>query len=132
MLVPDCLSPPVGNVAQIDLRHVVELRLGAPFDMGGDLPPPDLASRLTPNALDQTLQLQRKAYWEEINPLLDRWSVNDAQCPECARLIRVNMSRHMHLTHTTHVCYWRCPVPSCPSGSLANSMVKTISKIHTT
>ena len=30
------------------------------------------------------------------------------------RLIRVNMSRHMRLTHTTvHVCYWRCPVPSC-------------------
>ena len=24
------------------------------------------------------------------------------------------MSCHMRLTHTTHVCYWRCPVPSCP------------------
>ena len=29
-------------------------------------------------------------------------------------MIRVNMSRHLRLTHTTHVCYWRCPVPSCP------------------
>ena len=25
VLVPDCLSPPVGNTAQIDLRHVMEL-----------------------------------------------------------------------------------------------------------
>ena len=24
VLVPDCLSPPVGNTAQIDLRHVIE------------------------------------------------------------------------------------------------------------
>ena len=29
-------------------------------------------------------------------------------------MIQVNMSRHLRLTHTTHVCYWRCPVPSCP------------------
>ena len=24
------------------------------------------------------------------------------------------MSRHLRLSHTEHVCYWRCPVPSCP------------------
>ena len=91
----------------------VELRLGSPFDMGRELPPPDLALRLTPNS--QTLQIQRRAYWDEINPLLQRWrSVNDARCPECARIIRVNMSRHMRLTHTMHACYWRSPVPSCP------------------
>ena len=85
VLVPDCLSPPVGNVAQIDLRHMIELQLGSPFDMGRDLPPPDLASRLTPNSLNQTLQLQRKAYWEG-NPLLIRWrSVNDTNFPDCAR-----------------------------------------------
>ena len=40
--------------------------------------------------------------------------MNDARCPECARVIRVNMSRHLRLSHTAHVCYWRCPVPSCP------------------
>ena len=115
IIVPDCLVPPVDNVAQIDLRHVVELRLGSLFDMGSDLPPPDLALHLTPHSLDQTLQLQCRAYLDEINPLLERWrNVNDARCPECAHLIHVNMSRHMHLTHTTHVCYWRCPVPSCP------------------
>ena len=79
-----------------------------------DLPPPDLDSRLTPNSLEQTPQLQRRLYWDEINPLLTRWrSVNDVKCPDCVRLIWVNMSRHMRLTHTTYVCYWRCPVPSC-------------------
>ena len=36
------------------------------------------------------------------------------RCPECARLICVNMSRHMRLTHNMYVSYWRCPVPSCP------------------
>ena len=35
VLVPDCLSPPVGNVAQIDLRHMIELQLGSPFDGQG-------------------------------------------------------------------------------------------------
>ena len=29
-------------------------------------------------------------------------------------MIWVNMSHHLRLTHTTHVCYWRCQVPSCP------------------
>ena len=96
VIIPDCTVPPVGNDVQIDLRHVVELRLGLPFDMGRELPPPDLALRLTPNSLEQTLQIQRRAYWDEINPLLERCrSVNDARCPECARIIRVNMSRHM-------------------------------------
>ena len=83
--------------------------------MGRELPPLDLALRLTPNSLEQTLQLQRRTYWDEIDPLLERWrSVDDARCPECACVICVNMSRHMRLTHTTHVCYWICPVPSCP------------------
>ena len=59
VIMPDCLVPPVGNEAQIDLRHVIELQLGSPFDMGSELPPPDLALRLTPNSLDQTLHRQR-------------------------------------------------------------------------
>ena len=33
----------MGSDVQIDLRHVVELRLRSPFDMGRELPPPDLA-----------------------------------------------------------------------------------------
>ena len=130
--MPDCTIPPVGNDVHIDLRHVVELSLGSPFDMGRELPPPDLALCLTPNSLNHTLQIQRRAYWNEINPLLERWrSVNDARCPECARVIRVNMSRHPRLTHTTHVCYWRCPVPSCPLWFTSELNVKDhIENIH--
>ena len=66
----DCTIPLVGNDVRVDLRHVVELRLGSPFDMGRELPPPDLALSITPNSLDPTLGIQRRAYWEEINPLL--------------------------------------------------------------
>ena len=61
IIVPDCLVPPVDNMAQIDLRHVLELRLGSPFIMGSDLSPPDLALCLTPHSLDQTLHLQSRA-----------------------------------------------------------------------
>ena len=49
VLVPDCTIPPVGKYVVIDLRHVVELSMGAAFDMGKELPPPDLASALCPN-----------------------------------------------------------------------------------
>ena len=52
----------------------------------------------------------------EINPILQRWqNVNDARCPVCDALIRVNMSRHLRLSHTTCQCFWRCPVSSCPA-----------------
>ena len=70
--------------------------MGAAFDMGKELPPPD--------------------YWEEVNPLLTEWwSVNNSKCPECHRVIKINMSRHLRLVHTQFVCYWRYPVPACPS-----------------
>ena len=113
--MPDCTIPPVGSDVRVDLRHVVELRLGSPLDMGRELPPLDLALSLTHNSLDHTLGIQGRGYWEESNLLLEKWrSINDVRCPECGRVIRVNMSRHLQLTHMTHVCYWRCPVPSCP------------------
>ena len=50
VLIPDCTVSPVGSDVVIDLRHVVELSMGAPFDMGKDLPPPDLAAALYPNS----------------------------------------------------------------------------------
>ena len=79
VLIPDCTVSPVGSDVVIDLRHVVELSMGAPFDMGKDLPPPDLAAALCPNSLDPTLGLGRRDYWEEINPLLAEWhSVNNS------------------------------------------------------
>ena len=106
--------PPVENDVQIDLHQVVELRMGPAFDMGHELPPPDLALALTQNSLEPTLGIQRCAYWEEVNPLLATWHSNNAKCPECSCVIWVNMSRHLRLMHTTHVCYWRCPAPDCP------------------
>ena len=91
VLIPDCMVPPVGSDAVIDLRHVVELSMGAPFDMGKELPHLDLAVALCPNSLDPTLGLGRRDYWEYINPLLDEWrSVNNSKCPECHRVIKVN------------------------------------------
>ena len=90
----------------IDLRHVVELSLGAAFDLGEELPPPDLASDLCPNSLESTLGLHCRDYWQEVNPLLARCSINN-KCPVCSRLIKVNMSCHLRLVHTELVCYWR-------------------------
>ena len=40
-------------------------------------------------------------------------SVNNSNCPECKRLIKVNMGRHIRFMHSTYVCFWRCPVLSC-------------------
>ena len=114
-MIPDCLVPPAGEDVHITLRHMVTLWLGPAADMGDDLPPPDLACALCSRPLAPTLGLKRKDYWEEINPLLVEWkNVNDSQCPKCDRSIRVNMARHLRLCHTAYVCFWRCPVSTCP------------------
>ena len=82
VLVPDCLIPPEGPVVHIDLRHTLTLQLGLAVDTGHDLPPPDIALALCPNSLAPTLGLQRRAYWDEVNPLLQQWrNVNNARCP---------------------------------------------------
>ena len=78
--------------------------------MGDDLPPLGLEGALCGEPLAPTLGLQRKDYWEEVNPLLVEWkNVNDSKCPKCDRSIRVNMARHLRLCHTTtrspRVCY---------------------------
>ena len=65
ILIPDCTIPPVGNDVPADLRHVVELSLGSPFDMGRELPQPDLALCLTPNSLDPTLEIQLRVPTEQ-------------------------------------------------------------------
>ena len=36
-----------------------------------------------------------------------------SRCPECNRLIKINMGCHIRLMHTTYVCFWKCPVMSC-------------------
>ena len=74
----------------------------------------NLDRALCPNSLAPTLGLQRREYWEEINPLLAKWkNIDDTRCPQCDRTIRVNMARHLRLVHSEYVCFWRCPVRSC-------------------
>ena len=114
MMVPDCLLPPAGGAVRVDLRHHVSLSLGPVVDMSNWVPETQLEKALCPTSLAKTLGLQRRDYWEELNPILEKWkSVNNARCPECAWPIRVNMARHLRLLHTTYVCFWRCPVLSC-------------------
>ena len=106
VMVPDCLLPPVGGDVRIDLRHHVSLSLGPAVDMGNWMPETHLEQALCPASLAKTLGLQRREYWEELNPILTKWrSINDTLCPECARLIQVNMARHLRLMHTTYVCF---------------------------
>ena len=84
VMVPDCLVLPEGPEVRIYLHHVVTLLLGSAVDMGHDLPPPDLALALCPNSLAPTLGHHRRAYWDEVYPLLQQWkNVNNFRSPEC-------------------------------------------------
>ena len=115
VLIPDTVGIAVHADSPLVLQHVVGLSLGPAVDLSSLLPPPDLDRALCNNSVLPTLIRRRKAYWAEINFILQKWqSINDARCPECARLIRVNMARHLRLAHTTCQCFWRCPVPCCP------------------
>ena len=114
VMVPDCIVPPASGSVRIDLRHHVSLSLGPAVDMSNWVPETQLEKVLCPASLANTLGLQRKDYWEELNPILKKWkSVNNGHCPECARAIKVNMARHLRLVHMKYVCFWRCPVLSC-------------------
>ena len=98
----------------MDLCHHVTLSLEPAMDISSCAPEPHLERALCPISLAKTLGLQRREYWEELNPILTKLkSINDTRCPECARLIRVNMARHLPLVHTKYVPFWRCPVVSC-------------------
>ena len=91
------------------------LTLGPATNLSSPLPPADLATSLCEHSMVPTLGLGRRAYWDEVHPILKKWqSVNDARCPECARPIHVNMARHIRLAHTVCQCFWQCPVPTCP------------------
>ena len=117
VLIPDTFSGPNVNAnSPVVLQHVVGLSLGPAVDLSSSLPSPDLDRALCKNSLLPTLTRRRRSYWAEVNPILRKWqNVNDAKCPVCDGLIRVNMSRHLRLSHTTCQCFWRCPVPSCPT-----------------
>ena len=114
VMVPDCLIPPVNGTVRVDLRHHIGLSLGPAVDMTNWSPEENLAKSLCPASLSDTLGLQRRAYWDELNPILKRWkSVNNSNCPDCQQFIKVNMGRHIRLKHSTYMCFWRCPVISC-------------------
>ena len=114
VMVPDCIVPPVNSTVRVDLRHHVGLSLGPAVDMTNWSPEPNLERALCPASLADTLGLQRRAYWDELNPLLKQWkNVNNSDCPDCKQLIKVNMGRHIRLKHSTYMCFWRCPVVSC-------------------
>ena len=99
MMVPDYLLPPASGTVQIDLIHHVSLTLGPAVDMSNWVPETQLEKDLCPTSLAKTIGLQRRDYWEELNPILQKWkSVNNARCPECARPIRVNMAFYTPLT----------------------------------
>ena len=83
VMVPDCLLPPVGGTVWVDLRHHVSLYLGPAVDMTNWLPETHLKKALCPSSLTNTLGLQRCDYWEELNPIIDKWRrVNNTRCPE--------------------------------------------------
>ena len=114
VMVPDCLQPPVDNMVRIDLRHHVGLSLGPAVDMTRWSPEAQLDRALCPGPLLDTLELQRRDFWAELNPILKQWKcVNGSKCPDCGELIKINMGRHIRLKHTTFQCFWRCPVLSC-------------------
>ena len=98
------------------LQHVVGLRLGTPVDLSSSLPPAELDRALCDNSVLPSLIRKKRSYWSEINPILQKWqSINDTKCPECNRVIPINMARHLRLEHTNSQCFWRCPVTSCSS-----------------
>ena len=132
MMVPDCLLPPENNTVRVDLRHHVGLSLGPAVDMTNWSADDHLERALCPTSLADTLGLQRREYWEELNPILKRWkSVNKSSCLDCQKFIQINMGRHIRLKHTTYMCFWRCPVVSCSLWFMAELNAKDhIEGIH--
>ena len=117
VLIPDTFSGPTLNASSpVVLQHVVGLTLGPAVDLSSSLPAANLDRALCRNSILPTLRKRQNSYWSEINPILERWQdVHGANCPVCKGLVRVNMSRHLRLSHTTCQCFWRCPVSSCPA-----------------
>ena len=114
VLIPDSTTCTADEICPADIQHVIGLRLGPAENLGSILPREDLHLSLCENSLRPTLIVDRRIYWAEVTPLLQRWqSVNNTGCPHCHRMIRVNMSRHLRASHTDNQCFWRCPVSTC-------------------
>ena len=129
VLIRDSATCTTDDVSPSDLQHVLGLSLGPAENLSAILPREDLHLSLCDKSLRPTLIVDRRAYWAEVTPLLLRWqNVNDTACPHCHRIIRVNMSRHLHAAHTDNQCYWRCPVSTCPMWFVPSSTGRTISR----
>ena len=115
VLIPVSVGPIVDAESPVDIQHAVGLSLGSATDLISTLPSNGLHLALCDNSIKPTLGLGRKDYWTEITPIFRQWpTVNDASCPSCHRVIRVNMARHLRASHTQCQCFWRCPVTTCP------------------
>ena len=117
VLIPDTFSSPILNAnSPVVLQHVVGLSLGTAADLSSSLPADNLDHLLCRNSVLPTLKKKQYSYWAEIHPILEKWrGVNGSTCPVCKGFVKINMSRHLRLSHTTYQCFWRCPVPSCPA-----------------
>ena len=114
MLVPDSTTCTADEICPAYIQHVIGLRLGPAENLGSILPREDLHLSLCENSLRPTLIADRRIYWAEVTPLLQRWqSINNTSCPHCHRMIWVNRSRHLRASHTDNQCFWRCPVSTC-------------------
>ena len=119
VFIPDSTTCTADEICPADIQHVIGLRLGPAENLGSILPREDLHLSLCDNSLRPTLIADRRIYWAEVTPLLQRWqSVNNTGCPHCHHTIRVNMSRHLRASHTDNQCFWRCPVSTCHSSEL--------------
>ena len=104
VLVSDSTTCTADEICPADLQH--GLRLGPAENLSAILPREDLHLSLCENSLRPTLIDNRRVYWAEVTPLLQRWqSVNNTGCPHCHRVIRVNMSRNLRASHTNNQCF---------------------------
>ena len=109
VLIPDSTTSTADDVSPADLQHVVGLSLGSAENLNASVPQDDLHLALCDHSLRPTLTAGRQDYWAEISPILRKWqSVNDAMCPYCDRLIRVNMSCHLRASYGYALGASRC------------------------
>ena len=93
VLIPDSTTCTADEISPPDLQHAIGLRLGPAENLSTILPREDLHLSLCESLLRPTLIADRRVYWAEVTPLLQRWqNVNDTGYPHCHRVIRVNMS----------------------------------------
>ena len=128
VLIPDTVGTTVNVDSSLALQHVVGLRLGTAVDLSSSLPPPDLDRALCDNSVLPSLIRQHKAYWTEINPMIHKWqSVNETKCPECARVIPINMAHHLRPVNVSGAVLSR----AARGGSPQNLIERIIWRRHT-